>query len=189
MTSPDNMRQPLIPMILAAGLMAAPMLAIAQTTTAPAAPPAASAAAAARPVLVPLVTVTAGSTAMARPRLSQMIGSHVYNENDEKIGEVEDVLLFPSSGPAAAIVGTAAAPSVVAPVTAAVVAAPAAAAPAYPLAVVQVGGFLGMGGRLVTVPLGDLRWNATSERIVMPGATKENLQARPSFEYATLRAR
>jgi hypothetical protein len=66
-----------------------------------------------------------------------------------------------------------------------------AAAPAspYPLAVVQVGGFLGMGGRLITVPLADLRWNAGNEHIVLPGATKDILQARPAFQYSELQPR
>ncbi|MBR0662710.1 PRC-barrel domain-containing protein [Neoroseomonas oryzicola] len=211
MTSPDNNRQPLIPMILAAGLIAAPVLAMAQTGTAPATPPTASApstppparaattspatsapvtpptasaAATTRQALVPLFTGTGASTVMLRPRLSQLIGSHVYNENDEKIGEVEDILLFPASGLPSAVMGTTPAPA-----SAPASTAPAAPGMSYPLAVVQVGGFLGMGGRLVTVSMGDLRWNLTSERIVMPGATKEILQRRAAFEYSMLRPR
>eukprot|EP01031_Cornospumella_fuschlensis_P010198 gene10198-12505_t len=50
-------------------------------------------------------------------------------------------------------------------------------------------GFLGLGGRLVTLPLGDLQWNAEREHIVMPGATKESLGSRPAFEYGMLRNR
>jgi hypothetical protein len=56
-----------------------------------------------------------------------------------------------------------------------------------PVAIIQVGGFLGMGGRLVSVPLGDLRWNAQRERITMPSATKEALRARPAFDNGILR--
>ena len=56
-----------------------------------------------------------------------------------------------------------------------------------PVVVIQVGGFLGMGGRLVAIPLSDLNWNTEHERIVMPNASKETLQGRPAFSYDTLR--
>lgn len=56
-----------------------------------------------------------------------------------------------------------------------------------PVALIQVGGFLGLAGRLVSVLLGDLRWNAERERITMPSATKEALRARPAFDYGILR--
>ena len=54
-------------------------------------------------------------------------------------------------------------------------------------AVISVGGFLGLGARLVQVPLSDIRWNAERERMMLPGATKEQLQSRPAFDYNTLR--
>lgn len=198
---------PMIPMTLAAGLIVVPMLALAQTSPVPArpvpaSPPAASSAAATRPALVPLFTATAGTTVMLRPRLSQLIGATIYNEHEEKIGEVEDILLFPSVAapprmtavaPAPMASPGAAAPTTTPPATPPV-ATPSAAAPAmpasgYPLAVVQVGGFLGMGGRLITVPLADLRWNAGAEHIVLPGGTKEILQGRPAFQYSELQPR
>jgi hypothetical protein len=112
--------------------------------------------------LLPPVTLAPGAAALARPRLSQIIGGHVYNERNERIGEVDDILLSPPGG--------------IFPNTV-----------SGPTAIIQVGGFLGMGGRLVTLPLGDLRWNAEREQIVMPGATKESLGARPAFEYGMLR--
>ncbi len=93
----------------------------------------------------------AGTVAIERQRMSQVIGSRVYNERNESIGEVEDVLLRQDS--------------------------------AGPLAVIQVGGFLGIGGRLVSVPLSELRWNAERERIILPGGTREQLQARPVFNF------
>jgi sporulation protein YlmC with PRC-barrel domain len=86
-------------------------------------------------------------------RVSQIIGSRVYNDRNEAIGEVDDVILS----------GTA------------------------HTAVISVGGFLGLGARLVQVPLADIRWNAERERMMLPGATKEQLQSRPAFDYATLR--
>lgn len=194
-----DFRLPMIPMTLAAGIIVAPMLALAQTSTAPTSPPAAGSAATPRPALVPLFTATAGTTVMLRPRLSQLIGATIYNEREEKIGEVEDILLFPSaSAPPMRMAGTPApmpAPTTATPAApSAPAATPSAAAPAmpttgYPLAVVQVGGFLGMGGRLITVPLADLRWNAGNEHIVLPGGTKEILETRPAFQYSALQSR
>lgn len=52
-----------------------------------------------------------------------------------------------------------------------------------PMAVLSVGGFLGIGARLVAVPLSELRFNAERERWVLNGATKESLQARPVYTY------
>ena len=101
------------------------------------------------------VAVSPGSVLIARQRMSQVIGSRIYNERNESIGEVEDVVLRNDA--------------------------------TGPIAVIQVGGFLGMGGRLVAVALNDLRWNAERERIMLPGATKEQLQARPVFTYETIR--
>ena len=99
----------------------------------------------------------AGAAAMLamgdNQRVSQIIGSRVYNDRNEAIGEVDDVILSGTSH----------------------------------TAVISVGGFLGLGARLVQVPLADIRWNAERERMMLPGATKEQLQSRPAFDYATLR--
>lgn len=90
-----------------------------------------------------------GSVMAARPRMSQIISSRIYNDRDQNVGEVDDVLLTANG----------------------------------PMAIVQVGGFLGIGGRLVQMPLSELRWNAERERLMLPGSTKEMLEARPAFEY------
>jgi len=90
-----------------------------------------------------------------RPRVSQIIGSRVYNDANESIGEVDDVLLMQGS--------------------------------AAPMAVIQIGGFLGIGGRMVSIPLTDLAWNQERERWVLRSATKEQLQQRPEFQYSQLR--
>jgi hypothetical protein len=90
-----------------------------------------------------------------RPRVSQLIGSRVYNESNESIGEVDDVLLTQGGQ--------------------------------GPVAVLQIGGFLGIGGRMVSIPLSDLSWNAERERWVLRGATREQLQQRPEFQYSQLR--
>lgn len=101
------------------------------------------------------VAVTPGSVLVERQRMSQVIGSRIYNDRNDSIGEVEDVVLRQDAG--------------------------------GPVAVIQIGGFLGMGGRLVAVPLNDLRWNAERSRIMLPGATKEQLQTRPAFTFEPAR--
>jgi sporulation protein YlmC with PRC-barrel domain len=51
------------------------------------------------------------------------------------------------------------------------------------IAILSVGGFLGMGERYVAIPLSDLRWNQERERWMLAGATEEGLRARPAFTY------
>lgn len=51
------------------------------------------------------------------------------------------------------------------------------------IAVLSVGGFLGIGDRYVAVPLSDLQWNAERGRWMLPGATVDSLKARPAFTY------
>jgi sporulation protein YlmC with PRC-barrel domain len=49
-------------------------------------------------------------------------------------------------------------------------------------AVIEVGGFLGLGGRLVAVPYESLKVSA-GNKIQLPGATKEELQKLTEFKY------
>ena len=49
------------------------------------------------------------------------------------------------------------------------------------VAVIAIGGFLGMGSKLVAVPFGQLKRDG--ERLVLPGATKDTLDAMPSLIY------
>ena len=51
-----------------------------------------------------------------------------------------------------------------------------------PYAVLSVGGFLGLGDRLVVVPYESLKMAAN--KIMLPGATREALKALPEFRYA-----
>ena len=80
----------------------------------------------------------------------QILGKPVYNAKNEKVGDVDDLIIAPDSASSYAIIG--------------------------------VGGFLGLGERQVAVPANHLKH--TEGRIVLPGATKEALQAMPSFQYA-----
>jgi hypothetical protein len=50
-----------------------------------------------------------------------------------------------------------------------------------PYAVVSVGGFLGMGSRLIAVPYELLRM--VDNKVTLPGATKEQLKTLPEFKY------
>jgi sporulation protein YlmC with PRC-barrel domain len=52
-----------------------------------------------------------------------------------------------------------------------------------PFAVLSVGGFLGVGSKLVVLPYEQL--TTTGSRIVLPGATKDALKALPEFKYAS----
>jgi len=50
------------------------------------------------------------------------------------------------------------------------------------VAIVSVGGFLGVGDRLVAVPYQSISWRENTG--VLPGATKERLKTFPEFKYA-----
>ena len=50
-------------------------------------------------------------------------------------------------------------------------------------AIIEVGGFLGMGENLIAVPYDSLTLNDTGDKISLPGATKEELQKLPKFQY------
>jgi sporulation protein YlmC with PRC-barrel domain len=50
-------------------------------------------------------------------------------------------------------------------------------------AVLQVGGFLGIGGRLVAVPYESLVVDEAGNKITLPGATRDQLTKLPEFNY------
>jgi PRC-barrel domain len=50
-------------------------------------------------------------------------------------------------------------------------------------AIVQVGGFLGIGSHLIAVPYSSLQINEDGSRIVLPGATKQQVKGLPEFKY------
>jgi sporulation protein YlmC with PRC-barrel domain len=50
-------------------------------------------------------------------------------------------------------------------------------------AVLQVGGFLGLGGRLVVVPYESLFIDDHGQKITLPGASKDELKKRSEFNY------
>jgi PRC-barrel domain len=52
-----------------------------------------------------------------------------------------------------------------------------------PYAVLSIGGFLGMGNRLVVVPYDTLKF--AGNKVTLPGGTKEGLKMLPEFKYTT----
>jgi sporulation protein YlmC with PRC-barrel domain len=82
-------------------------------------------------------------------RASKLIGAAVYNEQNQKIGTVDDLILTGSD-------------KVV-------------------VAVISVGGFLGIGGKLVAVPFDKLQM--ANGKATLAGATKDALNGMPSFTY------
>jgi len=50
-------------------------------------------------------------------------------------------------------------------------------------AIVEVGGFLGIGSHLIAVPYSSLQINEDGSRIVLPGATREQVKGLPEFKY------
>ena len=52
-----------------------------------------------------------------------------------------------------------------------------------PYVVLSVGGFLGVGNKLVVLPYDAIR--KTDDKLVMPGASKDALKSLPEFKYAS----
>jgi rRNA processing protein Gar1 len=52
-----------------------------------------------------------------------------------------------------------------------------------PYVVLSVGGFLGVGNKLVVLPYDAIR--KTDDKLAMPGATKDALKSLPEFKYAS----
>ena len=92
-----------------------------------------------------IITLTHGWSAK-----KQILDKAVYNDTNEKVGEVEDILVAPNKSVSCAIL--------------------------------SVGGFLGLGERYVAIPFS--QFTGGTEKFVLPGATKETVQALPEFVYA-----
>lgn len=95
-------------------------------------------------VVVDVVAVAEGY------RASKLRGTKITNPQNEKIGELDDL-----------IVGKDRVLS----------------------AIIQVGGFLGIGSHLIAVPYSSLQIGTDGERIVLPGATREQVKRLPEFKY------
>lgn len=91
-------------------------------------------------------------TADHQVRVSKVVGASVYNDQNQSIGSVDDVLMGDSDHKADTVV-------------------------------LSVGGFLGMGSKLVSVPFDQLK--IENDKIVMPGATKASLEGMPEYHYTS----
>ena len=92
------------------------------------------------------VDVRVAATGM---RASRLIGSDVYNDREEHIGTLDDLMIADNG--------------------------------AVAFAILSVGGFLGIGSRLVAVIFDRLLID--DYRVVLPGATREELKRLPVFDY------
>jgi len=114
---------------------------------------AASAAPATRPPIAgrAVLGVTIAETELVATgyRASKLLHQDVYNDKNEKIGKVDDLIVSTD--------GT------------------------LSVAVVSVGGFLGIAKRLVAVPV--RQFTHIAPKAVLPNATKDQLKALPPFEY------
>jgi sporulation protein YlmC with PRC-barrel domain len=156
------------PMILAASILAVPVLAATTPNDAPNNSPAAASSAppnsnmgagmtATRPDRsTPPPSATASETATPRyttadgqMRAAKIVGASVYNDQNQSVGSVDDVLMSHDNKATTAVI--------------------------------SVGGFLGMGSKLVSVPFNQLK--IENDRIVMPGATKQSLTGMPEYKY------
>jgi sporulation protein YlmC with PRC-barrel domain len=147
-------------MIAATALISWPVLAQTTSGTSPAAPPppgmtsshTTTTTTTTRPATVADTSSTAPKyyTADHQVRVSKVVGASVYNDQNQSVGSIDDVLMSDNDHKA----GT---------------------------AVISVGGFLGMGSKLVSVPFDQLK--VENDKIVMPGATKASLEGMPEYHY------
>ncbi len=84
-------------------------------------------------------------------RASKLVGAAVYNDANERIGKIEDMIVAPDGK--------------------------------LSVAVIDVGGFLGIGRHRVAIPV-DQFSDITAKKLILPKATKEALKALPEFQYA-----
>jgi sporulation protein YlmC with PRC-barrel domain len=101
--------------------------------------------------VVPLgLTVEETAAVLKGWRASKLLRADVYNDDNQKIGRIEDMIVAPDGQLAAAII--------------------------------DVGGFLGMGKHRVAVPVEQFS-DISAKKLVLPKATKDALKAMPEFQY------
>jgi len=89
-------------------------------------------------------------TADHQVRVSKVVGASVYNDQNQSIGSIDDVLMRDDTHKT-------------------------------DMVVLSVGGFLGMGSKLVSVPFDQLK--IENDKVVMPGASKASLEGMPDYHY------
>lgn len=86
-------------------------------------------------------------------RADKVIGAEVYNNANDSIGTIDDLIIEPNDR--------------------------------VVYAIVSVGGFLGIGDRLVAVPFDRITYRRDGDdvQMVLPESTKANLESMPEFRY------
>ena len=82
-------------------------------------------------------------------RASKLLRASVYNDSDQKIGKIGDLIVAPDGS--------------------------------LSVAIINVGGFLGMGRHHVAIPVN--QFTQVTPKIILPGATKDMLKQMPEFKY------
>ena len=85
-------------------------------------------------------------------RASKLKGTNVMNDKNEKIGDIDDIVV---------------------------------ARDRDVFAVLEVGGFLGIGGQLVAVPFQSLTIDDAGRKITLPGASREALKKLPEYKHGS----
>jgi sporulation protein YlmC with PRC-barrel domain len=80
----------------------------------------------------------------------QILGQPVFNDKDERVGSIDDIIIAPDK--------------------------------AVSYAIINAGGFTGLTKHDVAIPVSQMK--LVDNKLVLAGATKEALKARPPFEYA-----
>lgn len=83
-------------------------------------------------------------------RATKIIGATIFNEADERIGTIDDLIVSRTDR--------------------------------IPYAIISVGGFLGMGSKLIAVPTANLQFSM--DHTLMAGADKDTLKSLPAFTYS-----
>jgi sporulation protein YlmC with PRC-barrel domain len=83
---------------------------------------------------------------------AKMIGQDVVNQEGDKIGTIDNILITDTDN--------------------------------VEYAIVSVGGFLGIGEKLVAVPKINLQFNKEKDNVLLKNVTKEQLESAPEFDYS-----
>jgi len=101
---------------------------------------------------VPLgVTVVEADLVATGWRASKLMHSEVFNDKNQKIGKIDDMVVAPDGS--------------------------------LSLAVIDVGGFLGIASHKVAIPV--RQFKQMHPKLVLPGASKEELKKLPEFVYTS----
>jgi sporulation protein YlmC with PRC-barrel domain len=95
------------------------------------------------------VTIAETELVTAGYRAKKLLGAPVYNDQNEKVGKIEDMIISPDGK--------------------------------LSVAIVDVGGFLGIGTHRVAIPVE--QFSQIDPKIVLPGASKQALKGLPEFKY------